>query len=278
MRVLGVNHEHRQVVVALEVRARRLHHVEVRETSRGGPGCLLPHLEPAVDPLGAGRDRVPEVAAGLGVRVRQRPDLARVQGSDVLVDQCRRGAQHDRIDGAHVHHVAHRRRGAAIACNRLAHHREGDMVLAQAAVFLRDGQGEEAVLAKQLEVPARELQLVVGSLGIVPHLLLAQVDQLRAQLLVPVGQHPVRVPVIAKSPERLGTPHLFLAQDGPLTSLVGRNHHPPGRRGRARPGRRRGWVNGHDSPTISPCSSRSMWAAAGFFDRPGMVRISPQIG
>src|SRR4249920_1882124 len=33
-----------------------------------------------------------------------------------------------------------------------------------------------------------------------------------------------------------------------------------------------------DSPTISPFSSRSMRAAAGFVPSPGMVRISPQIG
>ena len=33
-----------------------------------------------------------------------------------------------------------------------------------------------------------------------------------------------------------------------------------------------------DSPTISPFSSRSIRAAAGFVPSPGMVRISPQIG
>src|SRR5215510_5129745 len=34
----------------------------------------------------------------------------------------------------------------------------------------------------------------------------------------------------------------------------------------------------HDSPTISPWESRSIRAAAGFADRPGIVRMSPQIG
>ena len=33
-----------------------------------------------------------------------------------------------------------------------------------------------------------------------------------------------------------------------------------------------------DSPTISPFSSKSMRAAAGFLPSPGIVRISPQIG
>ncbi len=34
----------------------------------------------------------------------------------------------------------------------------------------------------------------------------------------------------------------------------------------------------YDSPTISPLASRSIRAAAGFADNPGIVRISPQIG
>src|SRR5262249_29649167 len=34
----------------------------------------------------------------------------------------------------------------------------------------------------------------------------------------------------------------------------------------------------YDSPTISPFSSRSIRAAAGFADRPGIVLMSPQIG
>ena len=34
----------------------------------------------------------------------------------------------------------------------------------------------------------------------------------------------------------------------------------------------------HDSPTISPCSSKSMIDAAGAEPRPGMVVMSPQIG
>jgi hypothetical protein len=40
--------------------------------------------------------------------------------------------------------------------------------------------------------------------------------------------------------------------------------------------RRRHWDK--FSPTISPFSSRSIRAAAGFVPSPGMVRISPQIG
>src|SRR5262249_32624491 len=34
----------------------------------------------------------------------------------------------------------------------------------------------------------------------------------------------------------------------------------------------------YDSPTISPFSSRAICAAAGFADRPGIVRMSPPVG
>ena len=147
--------------------------------------------------------------AGLGVGVGERADQAGVERADVLVDQLRRRAQHDRLHGAHVHHVTHRRRGAAVARDRLARHRERDVVLAEAAVLLRHGQREEAVLAEQLEVAARIEQLVVGALRVRAHLLLAQLDQRRAELLLAVGQDPVRVPVVAEAPERLGSPHLL---------------------------------------------------------------------
>src|SRR6185437_4440147 len=39
-----------------------------------------------------------------------------------------------------------------------------------------------------------------------------------------------------------------------------------------------GWPGGQDSPWICPSASRSMRVAAGLEPRPGMVRISPQIG
>ena len=75
LHVLTVDHEHRQVVVAREVRAGGLHDVEVGEAAGGRPGRLLVDLVAAVRLLGLGRERVPEVRAGLGVRVGQRADL-----------------------------------------------------------------------------------------------------------------------------------------------------------------------------------------------------------
>ena len=67
------------------------------------------------------------------------------------------------------------------------------------------------MFAEQFEIPARELELVVRSFGILAHFPLAKINQRRTQFLVPVGQLEVRVPFIAKSPERLRSPHLLLA-------------------------------------------------------------------
>ena len=206
---VAVDDEHREVVVAREVGARRLHDVEVGEAGRGRPRRLLAHLEAAVRALGAGGDRVPEVRAGLGVRVGEGPDLAAVERADVAVDQLVGGAEHDRVDRADVHHVTHRRRGAPVAGDRLAGHRVRDVVLAEPAVLLGDGQREEAVLAEQLEVAPREEQLVVGALRVRAHLLLAELDERRAELLLALGQEPVGVPLVAEAPEGLGAPHLL---------------------------------------------------------------------
>ena len=147
--------------------------------------------------------------ARLGVRVRQGAQLAAVERTDVLVDELRCLAEHDRVDRPHVHHVAHRRRGAAVARDRLAHHRVGDVVLAETAVFLRYRQCEETVLTEDLQVPARERELVVESLGVGPKLRLAELDDRRSELLLPVGEHPVGVPLVPEAPERLGSPHLL---------------------------------------------------------------------
>ena len=208
LRQLAVDHEHRQVVVAGEVRARRLHDVEVGEAARRRPRRLLAHLVAAVGALGAGGDRIPEVRAGLGVRVGERADLAAVERPDVLVDQRLGRAQHDRLHRADVHHVAHGRRRAAVARDRLARHRVGDVVLPEPAVLLRHGEREEAVLAEQLEVAARELEVVVGRLGVGAQLLLAQLDQEIAQLALAVVQHPVGVPVVAEAEVQLAAPAL----------------------------------------------------------------------
>ena len=119
------------------------------------------------------------------------------------------GAEHDRVHGADVHHVAHRGGGAAVSGDRLADHRVGDVVLAQAAVLLGHREAQEPVLAEELEVAAREHQLVVEALGVRAELLLAELDQGGAELLLPIGVDPVRIPVVAQAPEGLRTPHLL---------------------------------------------------------------------
>ena len=207
--VVAVDHEDRQVVVAGEVGARRLHDVEVGEAGGRRPRGLLAHLEAAVRALRTGGDRVPEVGARLRIGVGERPDLPASERPDVLVDQLWRGAEHDRVHRADVHHVAHRRRGAPVARDRLAGHRVGDVVLAEPAVLLGDGQSEKTVLAEELEIAAREEQLIVGALRVRAHLLLAQLDERRAELLLALGQEPVGIPLVAESPEGLGAPHLL---------------------------------------------------------------------
>ena len=209
LHVLAVDDEHGKVVVAREVRTRRLDDVEIGEPARGRPRGLLADVVAAVRTLGPRGDRVPEVRAGLGIAVGQRADLAAVQRLYVLLDQGVGGAEHDRVDRAHVHDVTHRGGGAAVARDRLARHRVGDVVLAEAAVLGRHRKREEAVLAEQLEVAPRELQLVVGDLGVGPHLLLAQLDQEVAEFLLAVGEHPFRVPLVTQSPEGLATPSLL---------------------------------------------------------------------
>jgi hypothetical protein len=166
-------------------------------------------LNPPFEPLGARRDRVPEVRARLRVRVRERPDLPARQGPDVAVDQLAGRAEHDRVDRPDVHDVAHGGRRAPVARDRLARHRVGDVVLAEAAVLLGHRQRQEPVLAEQLEVAAREEQLVVRALRVRTHLLLAELDQRRAELPLAVGQEPVGVPLVAEAPVRLATPHLL---------------------------------------------------------------------
>src|SRR5262249_59107238 len=101
----------------------------------------------------------------------------------------------------------------------------------EAAVLLGHGQGQEPVLAEQFQIPARKLEFVVRALGVVAHFLLAELDQRGPQLFVPLSQHPVGIPVVAESPERLGTPHLFLAQPEPLCLADSRKwSHHSGRR------------------------------------------------
>ena len=165
-------------------------------------------LKPPFERSALRRERVPEVRSGLGVRVGQRADLAVVERPDVLVDQLRRGPQHERGHGADVHDVTHRRGRAAVARQRLADHRERHVVLTEPAVLLGHRERQKAVLGEDLEVAARVEQLVVRALRVGAHLALAEVDQLRAQLLLPLGQEPVGIPVVAESPEGLAAPHL----------------------------------------------------------------------
>ena len=82
------------------------------------------------------------------------------------------------------------------------------MILAEPAVLLGHREGEEAVLSQELQVPPREHQLVVEALRVGPELLLAQLDQGGPELFLPLRVHPVRVPFVSETPERLGSPLL----------------------------------------------------------------------
>src|SRR5262249_10956735 len=128
----------------------------------------------------------------------------------------------------------------------------------EAAVLLGHGQGQEPVLAEQFQIPARKLEFVVRALGVVAHFLLAELDQRGPQLFVPFSQHPVGIPVVAEAPERLGTPHLFLAQPDPFArppapsraiTVDGVNLHYTMPRLRRTPARRKG--TGGSAPTAA---------------------------
>jgi hypothetical protein len=87
-------------------------------------------------------------------------------------------------------------------------------------VLLGDGEREEPVLGEDLEVPPRVEKLVVGALRVGAHLALAEVDQLRPQLLLALGQEPVGIPVVAESPEGLSAPHLVRHSLSPVGAIV----------------------------------------------------------
>ena len=214
--MLPVDDEDRQVVVAGEVRARRLHDVEVREAAGRRPRRLLADAEAAVHLLRPRGDRVPEVRPGLRVGGRQRPDLAAVQRADVLVDQrvCR--AQHDRVDRADVHHVAHRRRRASVAGDRLAHHRVRDVVLAEAAVLL--GNGERESRARRGSRLRRGKRSSSSERFALSRISFAQRSIGRTQLLLAVGETRSDPPR-SRAPERLVT--LFLGHRRPSGSVHG---------------------------------------------------------
>ena len=202
------------------------------------------------------------------------PILPEFERPDVLVDQLRRGAEHDRVHRADVHHVTHGGRGAAVARDRLARHRVGDVVLAEAAVLLGHGEAEEAVLAEQLEVPAREEELVVRALRVRPHLLLAQLDQERAQLLLPLGQDPVGVPLVAEAPERLVAPHLLGHAHLRRIGLLSRHRRWRPSSGARRVGRVTAPVPGRRRPLARAAGARAgrRRRRAGTARRPGSPR------
>jgi len=96
-------------------------------------------------------------------------------------------------NGARVHGVAHGGRGAGVAGDGLHHHGGAGVVLAHAAQFLGHQQAEQAMLGQDLEILAREQQLLVGFDGVVAHLLLRQIDDQRLDLLLLVREQPLRI-------------------------------------------------------------------------------------
>ena len=181
------------------------------------------HLPAVVHALGRGRDRIPEVGAGLGVGIRQRADQA--VGVDPAHDVLDRlvavMAQHRGRHRAQVHGVAHGRARAAVARDSLDRHGRADMVLAHAAQFLGDQKPEETMLGEQPEVFAREQQLLVAHHRVVAHARLAEIDQLALQRPLRRCQQPLRVEVVAEAPERLGAPHLGVTHRRPLLVSAG---------------------------------------------------------
>jgi hypothetical protein len=64
------------------------------------------------------------------------------------------------------------------------------------------------VFGQDLEVLAREQQLLVGLDGVVAHLLLRQIDDQRLDLLLLVGEQPLRIELGAQAPELFSAPCL----------------------------------------------------------------------
>ena len=200
-------------VVAAEIGAGGLDDVPVGEAAGGGPGGLLAHLPAAIDLFRARGDRVPEMRAGLRVGVGEGADEdilveARehlLQGLVVVIAEAGRGHR------AQMHGVAHGRAGAAVARDGFHRHGGGDMVLAHAAQFLGHDQAEQAELGDRLEILAREQQLLVGFDRVVAQRGAGKLDELGLQLLLLVGQDPLRIPLIAETPEVLFAPFFRLA-------------------------------------------------------------------
>src|SRR5262249_716237 len=83
----------------------------------------------------------------------------------------------------------------------------GYMILSHAAQFLRHDQAEEAVLGEGLEVLPRIDEFLVALDGVLTHRRLAEIDQRLLQLLLLVGQQPLRIELEPKAPEWFLAPH-----------------------------------------------------------------------
>ncbi len=73
------------------------------------------------------------------------------------------------------------------------------------------------MLGQGFEVLAGEDQVFVALDGVGAHLGLTEFDQLSLQLLLGVGQKPLRVEVEPEPPELLGAAHLGIAHGYPLS-------------------------------------------------------------
>src|SRR5262249_30018913 len=99
----------------------------------------------------------------------------------------------------------------AIARDGLRRHGGADMVFAHPAKLLGHDQPEQAELGQRLEVLAGEEQFLVGFDGVVAQRGAGDLDQLGLQLLLLVGEEPLRIPFEAETPEILLAPFLRLA-------------------------------------------------------------------
>ena len=187
------------------------------------------------------------------------PILPLLSGRMYLSISSRRRAQHERLHRADVHDVTHRGGRAAVARERLADHREGHVVLAQAAVLLGHREREEAVLAQQLEVAARVEQLVVGALRVGAHLLLAELDQRRRAAPSGARSGPSRGPSRSRAPRRARRPTSSPASQHP--SVVDRSyklvHELTARLAPVRPQPSRGHRRGSIDPSVADGTKRA---------------------
>ena len=164
--------------------------------------------QPPFDPLGLRCHGIPEVGAGLGIRIGRGADkdIAVHAPQGLLNFWIVAGAEQQRADRQQVHGVDQCGAGAAIAGDRLQHHRHADMVLPHAAVLLRHVQGEQVLGSERLHALARKDAVAIALDGVRRDCRLAEFDQPGLNLLLLIGQIPLRIKVVGTVRNRARRP------------------------------------------------------------------------